>query len=483
VSKTKEDSRGMSSLRSAPPPPPPLVSRSGVEAEGGQVQSHPLAPLGGAVAIELIDVSNIGSLTLTGSPYVEVEIQNKNRESQGTATQWSTKRTSSSPVWNATHFVGPAGYRKQKGDRLNFRVYNSEDVNLLCQVMPICGALIDSSSQDGLVGAADFSLDGIQPEDPRHAKEYVVRVQPVQTPEQSVDSLGSTPLDVLLQSRCELRFRILIPPPTRKRVFFIRHGQSEWNKATEETYNVPKMIDVDHPLSPRGIEQAEKLRMKIRKACNPGPHSTPAQMAEIAEFLSAPLVLSSPLSRALETAMVSLRDHPTAQRNGIKLLSVARELKNLFGLDTIGEMKGDAIAKNVREDLTTRRELQELGADDFDWSSIAIDANDTHDRWWDVIQFPSEKEKHVESLLMHIRMMPERSAVLVGHSLAFRHMMQKYGGTAVSENFKTKKIKNCGVAVVDFDFNHQHFTLGDDGDSIPTPVRSASLLLDSDFMD
>ena len=40
------------------------------------------------------------------------------------------------------------------------------------------------------------------------------------------------------QKSCELTCRVLPPPPSVKRVYFVRHGQSEWNRATEDTYNV-----------------------------------------------------------------------------------------------------------------------------------------------------------------------------------------------------------------------------------------------------
>lgn len=62
---------------------------------------------------------------------------------------------------------------------------------------------------------------------------------------------------------CELTFRIVTPPPVRKRVYFIRHGQSEWNKATEETFDVRGMLGVDHPLSDKGVGEANELKQAM----------------------------------------------------------------------------------------------------------------------------------------------------------------------------------------------------------------------------
>ena len=42
--------------------------------------------------------------------------------------------------------------------------------------------------------------------------------------------------------------------------------------------------------------------------------------------------------------------------------------------------------------------------------------------------------------------------VVVGHSLAFRAMMATFAGPAVDPAFGAKKLSNCGVAAVDFDF-------------------------------
>jgi broad specificity phosphatase PhoE len=65
-------------------------------------------------------------------------------------------------------------------------------------------------------------------------------------------------------------------------------------------------------------------------------------------FQQASLVVSSSLTRALQTALVVLRDHPAVVKGGIVVRPECRELKNTLGLDTVSAFKGDAIATRAK---------------------------------------------------------------------------------------------------------------------------------------
>jgi len=54
-------------------------------------------------------------------------------------------------------------------------------------------------------------------------------------------------------------------PRRRKRIFFVRHGESAWNEATRE-YRLSKMIRFDHPLNAEGAAQARRLGRAAAKA-------------------------------------------------------------------------------------------------------------------------------------------------------------------------------------------------------------------------
>ena len=47
-------------------------------------------------------------------------------------------------------------------------------------------------------------------------------------------------------------------PRRRKRIFFVRHGESAWNEAQREM-QLAKMMRFDHPLNARGVQQAQHL--------------------------------------------------------------------------------------------------------------------------------------------------------------------------------------------------------------------------------
>ena len=64
---------------------------------------------------------------------------------------------------------------------------------------------------------------------------------------------------MMTDKRCAVLFQSTSmesgPLPT-KRVFFVRHGESQWNRA-QRRHNILAMVSaVDHPLTSQGAEQA-----------------------------------------------------------------------------------------------------------------------------------------------------------------------------------------------------------------------------------
>jgi hypothetical protein len=97
-----------------------------------------------------------------------------------------------------------------------------------------------------------------------------------------------------------------------------------------------------------------------------------ARMAELRrQFLSSDRIYSSPFTRAIETAVVGLKNHPAMHTNGLTLLrfatnkdiivgilsyvdivySVIRELKGVGGLDSVGVAVDSAIISRVQDEL------------------------------------------------------------------------------------------------------------------------------------
>jgi broad specificity phosphatase PhoE len=144
------------------------------------------------------------------------------------------------------------------------------------------------------------------------------------------------------------------PPPVRKTFFLIRHGESKWNEA-QSALNLGGMLDHDHCLSRTGVEQcldfnrrwhefasvtaAESATIASSSADSAAGGSAsatdhaPASGSESAasasslssaeaapdlmdgflfeqKFMRADVVYSSPLTRALQTALLTLKGHP-----------------------------------------------------------------------------------------------------------------------------------------------------------------------------
>lgn len=70
------------------------------------------------------------------------------------------------------------------------------------------------------------------------------------------------------------------------------------------------------------------------------------------EFLGADALFVSPLTRAIQTALLVLADHPTLKEKGLTLLRNLREIKKLGGFDTVGKAFGEEVAVRVQAEMT-----------------------------------------------------------------------------------------------------------------------------------
>ena len=163
-------------------------------------------------------------------------------------------------------------------------------------------------------------------------------------------------------------------------------------------------------------------------------------------FLSASLLASSPLTRAVQTAMLALHGHPMlggGSRDGqpggesppscrLTLLRAAREIKRGVGsLDSVGKCVGgpDLVARcsrMLREELPPGlfEQLIQAACDE-----ALVDVNDTAGvEWWtaaDDVDTDADVGLRVSDLLASLQFAQGSSAVLVGHSLLFRDLVRR----------------------------------------------------------
>lgn len=110
--------------------------------------------------------------------------------------------------------------------------------------------------------------------------------------------------------------------PTEKTFFLVRHGESMWNQAQTDRDLVGMMSQKDHPLNETGVAQAEALRDRLISAYE-GDVRVLSDAEQ--EFLDADSVMSSPLCRAVQTAVIACSPLLKRLRRRLTLVSPRTE--------------------------------------------------------------------------------------------------------------------------------------------------------------
>lgn len=299
-----------------------------------------------------------------------------------------------------------------------------------------------------------------------------------------VDVQESLPKD----SRCSVTFRAFPASvhqswPVVKWLFLVRHGESAWNEA-ERNRDLGTMLDTDHTLSTNGVAQCLALDQKIWErlsagprrgtleaaqfGASPGPPQTdgddvPGRVYDI--FFGAERIFASPLTRALQTALLTMQRHPRALRDGIELRHEVREVKNLTGLDTVSHSQGSQIPKRAKSQLPKLLDTH-FGSP---WGvqevlhrvqSIRVDPCNTEHEWWTGVRdSAAEVRGRTDEFLSQMKLSPYRSNVIVGHSLFFREVCGTYLAEQwcdqhpdLAAKLRGHKMPNCGVVALRVDF-------------------------------
>merc|ERR1712146_334244 len=106
----------------------------------------------------------------------------------------------------------------------------------------------------------------------------------------------------------------------------------------------------DHPLNYNGIQQAYDLNKRWKEKNNDKPEMGPTATEEdIAKFINADKVMSSPLTRAFQTCLIGLEVHETLKKSGVQLNRQLREVKNRIGWDALGKETGKKILERAEK--------------------------------------------------------------------------------------------------------------------------------------
>ena len=152
-------------------------------------------------------------------------------------------------------------------------------------------------------------------------------------------------------------------------------------------------------------------------------------------FIKSSTIYASPLTRAIQTAIIALEHHPAGKSNGITLYSPMREFKTRGGLDTVGVACGEtAIRSRIVEELTkhiSHERAREL------MGSHYMNAADVVHPWWTPVSSyddKQDKEERMREFANFIRYCDEASPIFVGHSLFFKTFCNRRISTYLARN-------------------------------------------------
>ncbi|GAB5371806.1 hypothetical protein AAMO2058_001611400 [Amorphochlora amoebiformis] len=243
---------------------------------------------------------------------------------------------------------------------------------------------------------------------------------------------------------CKAIIQIVDEPPKKKWLYLIRHAQSKWNAAKREFDLVTAFGIRDHGLTKIGANQAETLRKRSMSRCEYGSEQGEAY----ANFYQAQKVYTSPLSRAVESAVLALRDHKCVKQDGIYLLADVREKRTLMGMDCTGQFKGKEILAHVQKEF---KEL--LGEVQDTIKDVSILPNDAEHLWWSTkaessMGFRSRLDEAMKNIIYD----QAKSIVVVCHSMVIREIFKRYLSPdffredfALGSDLSNEKVQNMAV--------------------------------------
>jgi hypothetical protein len=275
---------------------------------------------------------------------------------------------------------------------------------------------------------------------------------------------------------------LILETPSR---YLVRHGESEWNQAKAAGHLYTMAKSYDHPLSALGVQQARQLRSSWAGA---GPESADPDgaalpLCELSEedakharqIQGAQRMYTSPLTRALQTAMIGFMGHPCAAESGagISLVCSAREVKTLGGFDTVGIATGQSVLERActqSEGHLADGELEAL-------RSTKLDLREVASKWWtSVVDYDTSDTigRRIRELLLRIRYdscvsgddgAEERRpsiAIVVAHSLIIREIIRRctvpgsrFDATELAKELAVGKLENGGTIALDIGFFDQ----------------------------
>jgi len=268
------------------------------------------------------------------------------------------------------------------------------------------------------------------------------------------------------------------PPKTKKIVYFVRHGTSEWNQAQASLANpqsIAKMITkIDHPLAAKGIAEAMALCEKIQKVVeNTKKEESPRRVQRSLSkkesaisptisnenFISTNQIFVSPLTRAVQTALIALQPILISNRCLVVLSPNVREKRNFGGRDSTGESYDRHVEKKILSNLHSALPDRPERVNDI--LSVVFDSSQVAGCWWCEHRETSlQVRDRIDEMFHQIQYSSESSVIVVGHSHYFREVFRHYVSPSFAEanknlvnDLRQYVICNCSVVGCEVEFS------------------------------
>jgi len=194
------------------------------------------------------------------------------------------------------------------------------------------------------------------------------------------------------------------------------------------------------------------------------PPPAGAGRGDVGDFLEA-AVYASPLTRAVQTALLALHDHPSVAKWGMKLLQSAREVKaNLGGLDSVGKYTGARIHEKAVEMIKGSTVVRAGEYDAAPLERVGMDSRDVTNDWWTSerdMDSEADLEERMRDFMASVMLGPARTVIVVGHSLFLVALCRRFLGTGYLEHeavlsksdLREKKMSNAGCMCLDLKYS------------------------------
>lgn len=384
-------------------------SSSGWEIAGGS--EHNLVVL-------LLGAQGIPKLDYFGhcDPYVKMQAYRMGSR-VGDAVKWSVQNNTDSPIWNSARDLG---CKCSDADLVEVTIWDKERIG------------------KDFIASSNIPLSAL----PLGSPDEAVMM------EWSLEACKGRPVNLRL---CAL------PPPRshRKRVFFIRHAESQYNSAQAQSQYYAMLGQTNHPLSEEGLRQAKALEEKLEASLESMRAGTLSNEEE-ESLLRCKGFWVSPLMRAVQTALIGCA--PLLGDAVVHLRKHARERLNIGGYDSMGEaIGGDAWHREMRNSIVELCGGADAAARYVD--AVRFNMREVDARWWSTR--PESRRDLINRLgeiMSQILHSPLTDLVLVTHSHFFRDLLCRYMSSSAevrganAKDLRKRKLCNCGVAAVDIDF-------------------------------